>query len=380
MNFPIELIENTDTPVYCYDTALLERTLTAIKAASDYPGYIVHYAIKANHNPEILKIVSRHLQGADVVSGGEIRAALEAGFKPERIMFAGVGKTDAEIRFALESGIGILNVESEPELDVIEEIASANGIVAPVALRINPDVEAHTHHYITTGLPENKFGIDKSRVLDVAKRCAASEHLDFKGLHFHIGSQITDFAPYAILCDRINAILDLLESEGIRAKSVNVGGGIGIDYDNPDENSISDFKKFFDTIHANLRQRDGQEVHFELGRSVVGQCGWLITRVLYVKSTANKRFAIVDAGMTDLIRPALYQAVHRIENLTSQSERTEVYDVVGPVCESTDTFGEDVPMRETRRGDIVAIKSAGAYGEAMAMTYNCRKLPRSLFF
>lgn len=365
------------TPFYYYDVKLLDATIDSVKQSSNFPGFHVHYAVKANSNPEILKRIAASGLGADTVSLGEIKAAIDAGFPAPKIVFAGVGKTDEEISVALEYGIGCFNAESEPEIEAIETIAKKLGKKAPVALRVNPEIDAHTHHYITTGLAENKFGIAMSMLDKAIELCVESEWIDFKGLHFHIGSQVTDLAPFRILCDRIN---DLQKKyNALEIPSINVGGGLGIDYDDPDKHPIPDFEEYFKIFHENLKLRPGQQVHFELGRAIVAQCGSLITRVTYVKEGVDKKFIIVDGGMTALIRPALYQAHHKIENLTSTSPEEERYDVVGPICESSDTFGTDELLPLTKRGDLIAMRSAGAYGEVMASGYNCRALPGSLF-
>lgn len=375
-NFPIDLFRNEETPFYYYDLSLLRKTLSELRSAADYPGFKVHYALKANVNPEVLQIIAKSGLGADTVSGGEISAAIRSGFPAEKIVFAGVGKTDSEIEMAIKSGIGCFNVESEPELLAIRNICRRLEMTAPVALRVNPEIDAHTHHYITTGLAENKFGIPMESVDYILKLIKESPELEFRGFHFHIGSQITINEPFKVLCDRINSLQE--KYSDLHIASLNVGGGLGIDYDNPDTHPIPDFKGYFETFHKYLRLRPGQELHFELGRSVVAQCGSLISRVVYVKEGLNKKFVILDAGMTALIRPALYQAYHKIENLTSDSEQKETYDVVGPICESSDTFAEGEKLPETRRGDIMAIRSAGAYGEIMASGYNCRPLPNSI--
>lgn len=376
---PTEILKNHDTPFYYYDLEVLRRTLELIKSSSDYPGYHVHYALKANVNPVILRVVADYGLGADTVSGGEIVRALGTGFAPHSIVFAGVGKSDREIALALRSGIGCFNVESSEELARIEELAREVGETANVALRVNPDVDAHTHHYITTGLAENKFGIGMDMLEPIIQHCINSENINFQGLHFHIGSQITTLEPFRILCERINGLQEYYESRGILFASINVGGGLGIDYDDPDANPIPDFRSYFEVFHRYLQLRPGQELHFELGRSIVGQCGSLISRVLYVKSGRTKKFVILDAGFTELIRPALYGAYHKIQNLTSHSDIMDKYDIVGPICESSDTFGTDVLLPEPRRGDIIALRSAGAYGEVMASQYNCRTLPKSIF-
>lgn len=377
-NFPIAEFENQRTPFYFYDIELLRKTLDEIKRYSNYPGYHVHYAIKANVNPVILEEIRKAGLGVDCVSGGEVETALNAGFAANKIVFAGVGKSDWEIELGLAHDIECFNVESLPELEVIQEIAARMGKVARIALRVNPNIDAHTHHYITTGLAENKFGINLEKldeIIDVAKMMP---NVELQGLHFHIGSQITINDPFKLLSEKINELQAKYAEKGISFKTINVGGGLGIDYDNPNENPIPDFKGYFDTFKQNLKLSEGQEVHFELGRSVVGQCGSLITRVLYVKEGTEKKFAIVDAGFTELIRPALYQAHHNIENLTSDGD-VEKYDVVGPICESSDCFAENEMLPKMRRGDIIAIRSAGAYGEIMASQYNCRKLPKSFY-
>ncbi|MDE6578187.1 MAG: diaminopimelate decarboxylase [Muribaculaceae bacterium] len=375
--FPLDRLNEEQTPFYYYDLHLLDETLEAVKKASSYPNFYVHYAVKANSNPEILTRIAASGLGADTVSLGEIRAAITAGFPAPKIVFAGVGKTDEEIITALQDGIGCFNVESAAELEVIEEIAASMGVKAPVALRVNPEIDAHTHHYITTGLAENKFGIALTAVKDLVDKCVKSESLDFRGFHFHIGSQITDFTPFKILCERINSLQE--QFADIDIPTINVGGGLGIDYDAPDENPIPDFESYFSIFHENLKLRPGQQVHFELGRAIVAQCGSLITKVVFVKEGVGKKFVIVDGGMTALIRPALYQAHHKIENISSTSEIEEKYDVVGPICESSDVFGEDEVLPLTKRGDLIALRSAGAYGEIMASSYNCRPLPGSVF-
>ena len=377
--FPIETFAQTRTPFYFYDLNLLQATLTEIKQNTSQPHIHVHYAIKANANPEILKVIKENGFGVDCVSGGEVEAALNAGFTADKIVFAGVGKSDWEIELGLDNNISCFNVESAAELDVIQEIAQIKGKTARVALRVNPNVDAHTHHYITTGLAENKFGISLDMLESVIERCIVSPNIELLGLHFHIGSQITEIHPFERLCQRVNELQDKYEAQGIKFSSINVGGGLGIDYNNPDENPIPNFKAYFDTFEQHLKLRPGQQLHFELGRSIVGQCGSLITKVLYVKEGIAKKFAIVDAGFTELIRPALYQAHHKIENLTSNSTETHKYDVVGPICESSDRFGEAEILPTTNRGDLIALRSAGAYGEIMASQYNCRKLPQSIY-
>lgn len=374
--FPLDKFKETETPFYYYDTALLRDTLRAINdEAGRHEGFCVHYAVKANANPKLLNVICQAGLGADCVSGGEIAAAVNAGFAPGKIVFAGVGKSDKEINFALDKDIFCFNVESVPELGVINELAGRKGKAARVAFRINPDVGAHTHANITTGLAENKFGIAMGDMEDVIGMACGMTNVEFVGLHFHIGSQILDMGDFAALCNRINDLQNRLEASHINVAHINVGGGLGVDYTHPDKVPVPDFKAYFGTYARLLKLRKGQKLHFELGRSVVAQCGSLVSRVLYVKQGAVKRFAIIDAGMTDLIRPALYQAYHKIENLTGDGPMT-TYDVVGPICESSDVFAKAVDVVECRRGDLLAIRSAGAYGEIMASQYNCRPLPK----
>lgn len=374
-----EIFEGVKTPFYYYDKELLERTLDEIEACTAGTPMRVHYAIKANSEPEILRIISARGFGADCVSGNEIELATECGFDPKKIYYAGVGKTDDEILTGLRNGIGCFNIESIEEIDILEEIAAEEGKTATVALRVNPNIDAHTHEYITTGLKENKFGIDMRLLEEAVRKVKESESLDLGGLHFHIGSQITISEPFKILCERINELKTKLRLDGVELRFFNVGGGLGIDYDNPDENPIPDFRTYFDTILSNLDLDEGQEVHCELGRAIVGQCGSLISRVVLVKQGHDKSFAIVDAGMSDLIRPALYGAHHKIENISANpGSPIKTYDVVGPICESSDIFGKDEALPETKRGDLIAFRSAGAYGSAMASRYNMRDLPGAL--
>ena len=366
------------TPFYYYDIALLQATLDAIRhEIALHPNYHVHYALKANANPRLLEVIQQAGLGADCVSVGEVQRAIEAGFPADKVVYAGVGKSDREILLALQHDIFCFNVESIPELQVINELAEREGKVARVCLRINPDVEAHTHTHIVTGMAENKFGIALADMMTVVEMVNELPHVSFEGLHFHIGSQITNMQDYVALCQRVNEIQYQLNKHGIYPSVINVGGGLGIDYQSPENHPIANFKAYFQVFTQHLHLRAEQSLHFELGRSVVAQCGSLITQVLYVKQAATKQFAIVDAGMTELIRPALYQAKHKIVNLTSQSDKMEKYDVVGPICESSDVFDKDIQLPTTKRGDLIAIRSAGAYGESMASTYNCRPLPKS---
>ena len=375
--FPVNKFRELETPFYYYDVNVLRETLSCInKEAGKYNNFCVHYAVKANANHKILTIIRENGLGADCVSGGEIRAAVKAGFPTNKIVYAGVGKTDWEINLGLDYDIFCFNVESVPELEIINELAATKGKVARVAFRINPNVGAHTHANITTGLAENKFGIsmeDMDRVIDMAETLP---NVKFVGLHFHIGSQIVDMGDFVALCNRVNELQEKLYARQIIVEHINVGGGLGIDYPHPNRQPIPNFAEYFSTYHKHLKLRPQQTLHFELGRAVVGQCGSLISKVIYVKQGTNKQFAILDAGMTDLIRPALYQAYHKIENITSD-EAIETYDVVGPICESSDVFGKAIDLNKVHRGDLFALRSAGAYGEIMASAYNCRTLPQA---
>jgi len=374
--FPTAKFQDIQTPFYYYDTELLRETLRVINSeAQKHEGFCVHYAVKANANPRILRIIREAGLGADCVSGGEIEASVKAGFPSSKIVFAGVGKSDWEINLGLDNDIFCFNVESIPELEVINELAAAKGKVARVAFRLNPNVGAHTHANITTGLAENKFGIDMRDMLKVIEEAQSMANVKVVGLHFHIGSQILDMGDFEALCNRVNELQMELERHQIQVEHINVGGGLGVDYQHPNRVSIPDFKSYFDTYAKKLKLRPGQTLHFELGRAVVAQCGSLITRTLYIKKGSVKKFAIVDAGFTDLIRPALYQAYHKIENISSEEE-PDTYDVVGPICESTDVFAKQIDLNRTHRGNLLAIRSAGAYGEIMASQYNCRRLPK----
>jgi len=390
----ISRFNKLETPFYYYDLGLLRQTLEACKTASDRYGFHVHYAMKANFNPKVVQTIQSYGFGADCVSGNEVTTAIANGFDKGRVVFAGVGKSDKEINTALDVDIFCFNVESVQELHIINDLAKAKNKVARVAIRINPNVDAHTHHFITTGLDENKFGINGWQLSDVAETLRKCTSLKFVGIHFHIGSQITDMEVYRSLCIRINEMQDWFEDHGFQIKVLNTGGGLGVDYHNPDTNSIPDFEAYFKVFKDFLNIKPGQEVHFELGRALVAQSASLVSRVLYVKNGQKKNFLILDAGMTELIRPMLYQAYMKIENLSRKSEvgsrKSEVrsqatqdlrlkYDVVGPICESTDCFQKDVELPESFRGDLVAIRTAGAYGEVMASRYNLRDAIGSVY-
>lgn len=376
--FPVEKFAALETPFYYYDIDLLHKTLNIIKKETENKPYHIHYAVKANTNPRILKEIAACGFGADCVSGNEILHALACGFPAEKIVFAGVGKTDKEIAIGLDNNIFCFNVESLPELERIDFLATQKGKIAHIALRINPDVDAHTHKYITTGLTENKFGMNEQDIPAAMQLIDTSAHLTLIGLHFHIGSQITDLSSFENLCVRAMEVQHRFNEKGIVLKMINVGGGLGINYHHPNHCPIADFESYFRVFERYLKLQDGQTLHFEPGRSLVASCGTLVSRVIYVKQGINKKFLIIDAGMNDLIRPALYQAFHHIENISSDKEYT-LYDVVGPVCESSDVFVKDMKLNAAQRGDLIAIRSAGAYGEVMASQYNCRELPKSYF-
>ena len=371
-----------ETPFYYYDLNLLQKTVTACKNAAAPYGYHVHYALKANFNTRVLQVVQAAGMGADCVSGNEVKAAIAHGFDQGKVVFAGVGKSDREINAALDADIFCFNVESVQELLVINDLAAAKNKTARVAIRINPNVDAHTHHYITTGLEENKFGINTWQLEDVIFTLKSCDNLEFIGLHFHVGSQITNLDVFKKLCEKVNELHNWFDHQDMPVKVLNVGGGLGVDYYNPDESPIVDFESFFKIFNDNLLVKAGQEVHFELGRALVAQSASLIARVLYVKNGQKKNFLVLDAGMTELIRPMLYQAYHHIENLTKQdapADATLNYDVVGPICESTDCFRTDLALPESHRGDLVAIRTAGAYGEVMASGYNLRDKVQSVY-
>lgn len=383
MKFPITTFEKLETPFYAYDIGLLKQTLDEVnKCLASHPSFRVHYAVKANNNGDIMDIVSRygHL-GADCVSIGEVEWAYKSGIKPENMVYSGVGKTDSEIFRAMDLGIGCFNVESFAELENINRIALESGKKANVALRINPDIDAHTHPNITTGTYEDQFGIPLVQIEGIMEKALKMDGIFLKGIHFHIGSQITDMEPFRRLVDTVNATIDFWECRGVEFQWINVGGGLGIDYENPDKHPIADFESYFSTFEG-INFRKNQQLHFELGRAIVAQCGSLVSHVLYIKPGVNKTFAIIDAGFNDLVRPALYEARHKIDILTVGKDTglKLKYDVVGPICESTDCFTKAEELPELRRGDMIAFRSAGAYGESMASTYNMRPLIRSFMF
>lgn len=376
--FPVEKFQSIKTPFYYYDLQLLRKTLEEIKTHGLSKGFHVHYALKANFNFRILQLIREAGLGVDCVSGKEIERAIEAGFKPEQIAFAGVGKTDEEIITGLKHDIFSFNCESLQELEILNDLAKKAGKIANVSIRLNPNVEAKTHKYITTGLNENKFGINPEHFSRLFELLPKLDSIQLTGIHFHIGSQIRGLKPFTDLCKKVNLVQGRFEEENIKLTHVNVGGGYGINYEDPDGEPHPDFKSFFNLFENKLELREGQQVHFELGRSIVGQCGNLISKVLFIKEGITTNFAVIDAGMTELIRPALYQAAHNVDVLTS-NRKEKTYDVVGPICETSDTFRKGISIPEVKRGDLVAIRSAGAYGEVMSSRYNLREKVKAYY-
>ena len=373
------------TPFYYYDIDLFRRTVDKVAELSGRTGIQVHYSLKANSDRRLNEMISSRGLGADCVSGDEIDFAVSCGYDPKKIFFAGVAKSDKEICQAFQVGIGAFVVESLEEIEIVSDIARRLGRKAPMSLRINPNIDPHTHHYITTGLYEDKFGISDRSFDEAVAMVKDNPYIDFYGLQFHIGSQILEVSDVVKLeCEKVNEIVALFESIGLEVRNIDLGGGLGIDYDDPDGNPMADFETWFRTIDETLVRRPDQTVHVEPGRSLVAQSGSLITEVLYVKKGENRRFLMVDAGMNDLIRPALYGAYHKIENLTAHYEDGDgrgcrVYDVVGPVCESSDCFGKERALAKSHRGDRIAIRSAGAYGQVMASRYNMRPFAPSVY-
>lgn len=378
----VSKFKNIPTPFYYYDMDVLKQTLSKVKEESEQYGFHVHYALKANANNKILQTIRSYNIGADCVSGNEVKKALECGFSTTDIVFAGVGKSDAEINLALDANIFCFNCESLQEMEVINQLAAAKGKTASIALRINPNVNANTHKYITTGLEENKFGINLWELENVIKALKGLKNIKLIGLHFHIGSQITDLTAFKTLCLKVNEIQQWFVTHKVTIENINVGGGLGVNYHEPDAHKIADFTAYFKLFKEFLELQPNQKVHFELGRSISAQCGNLISKVLYIKKGVNTNFAILDAGMTELMRPALYQAYHKIENITKQTQgKTQdlKYDVVGPICESSDCFGKAVELPETERGDVFAIRTAGSYGEVMSSAYNLRDRVKAVY-
>jgi diaminopimelate decarboxylase len=369
------LAEEVGTPFYCYSTATLVRHYQVFAAAfADVPA-LVCYAVKANSNQAVLRTLARLGAGMDVVSGGELLRAQRAGVPPERITFSGVGKTPAEMALALDAGIHCFNVESEPELYALSAVAMARGKVARVALRLNPDVDAHTHHKISTGSAETKFGIPMSRARDVYAEAAKLPGLAVAGVDMHIGSQITDLSPFEEAFSRLARCVADLCTDGHTIDHIDLGGGLGIPYTAGEDPASYHPDRYAAIVRRHLGHLDCQLV-FEPGRLIVGNAGILVTRVLYVKAGADKTFVIVDAAMNDLVRPTLYDAHHDMipVQVPTPGTPTITADVVGPVCETGDYLALDRAMPQTVAGDLIAILSAGAYGAVQAGTYNTRLL------
>ena len=365
------------TPAYVYSRAAIESAFGEFARAAAGRRVLICYALKANSSLAIVDLLGRAGAGFDIVSGGELKRVIAAGGDPRRVVFSGVGKSEAEIRLALEHRVRCFNVESASELRRLSAIASATGLSAPVSLRVNPDVDARTHPYISTGLRENKFGIAHDAAVQAYREAASLPGLKVVGIDCHIGSQITELTPFVAAVDKVIELVSVLAREGIALQHVDLGGGLGIRYDAerpPSPGAMLD--AVFERIDASPPVR-GLEVMFEFGRSIVGNAGLLLTRVEYLKTNGPKRFAVVDAAMNDLLRPALYEAFHRIVPVARRGEPAALYDVVGPVCESGDWLGRDRTL-SIREGDLLAILSAGAYGMAMSSNYNTRPRPPEL--
>ncbi|HEX22283.1 MAG TPA: diaminopimelate decarboxylase [Chromatiales bacterium] len=362
------IAEQVGTPCYVYSRATFERHWRAFDEVFTGYDHLVCYAVKANANLAVLNLLARLGSGFDIVSGGELARVLAAGGDARKVVFSGVGKLEWEMRRALEVGIRCFNVESEAELETLNRVAGDMGRRAPLSLRVNPDVDAQTHPYISTGLKENKFGIDINAVEAVYRRAAGMANIEVLGVDCHIGSQLCEVSPIVDALDRLLALIDRLADQGIHLRHVDVGGGLGIAYNGEAPPSPADYAE---AILAPLRER-GLEIVMEPGRAIAGNAGVLLTRVNYLKPGAEKHFAIIDAAMNDLMRPALYQAWQAIVPVVPRSEgETRVYDVVGPVCETGDFLGKDRELT-IEAGDLLAVRSAGAYGFTMSSNYNTR--------
>ena len=359
------------TPFYFYDLDLLDKTILSLKESLEL-NYNVYYAIKANNNSKIIKLINDHNLGIDAVSGEEINKSLNCKINPKKIVFAGVGKTKEEIILAIKKKIYLFNCESFDEVKLIDKISNELNVTTEIAIRLNPNIDSRTHKYIKTGMFDTKFGIQIDHLSDILEKIKNLKNIDLKGYHFHLGSQIDDLNVFVKLSKVSNEINNYLKNNKFIIRDINLGGGLGISYKEPDLNLIPDFRSYFNVFKKNLICFDNQKVHFELGRSIVGQCGSLFSRILYLKKSFNKNFIIIDAGMTELIRPALYNAHHHIDNLSS-IEKEIKYDIVGPLCESSDTFAKDYYLNESKIGDLIVIRSSGAYGEVMSSNYNLRK-------
>ncbi len=366
-----KIAEEVGTPCYVYSRATFERHYTHMDKALGCMDHVICFAVKANSNLSVLRLLAELGAGADVVSGGEMFRALESGIPADKIVFAGNGKTERELRQAIENGIMMINVDSESELRLLERVAESMDAVAPVALRVNPDVDPKTHPYISTGLKKNKFGVSIDRAIECYRRAAASSHLDIVGIHSHIGSQITEVEPFVESVSKLSDLALKLGDEGIKLRYIDLGGGIGITYRNEDPLT---YEKYAQSI-APYIERAGCSLVVEPGRSISGNAGILLTRVLYVKEGETKTFVVVDAAMNDLMRPSLYDSYHAIVPVTEKTgSDTFVVDVVGGICESGDFLARDREIPRVAEGDLLAVMSAGAYGSSMSSTYNSRPL------
>jgi len=366
-----KLAERFGTPLYVYSRSSLTGALAAWNAAYDWAPHRVCYAVKANASGAILRLFASLGAGADIVSGGEMLAALRAGFPPEAIVFAGVGKTDAELTLGLEKGVGDFNVESEEEVHRLSRLATSLGRTARISLRVNPDIDARSHPYISTGLRQSKFGVDIGDAAALVRRLVSLPSVEVRGLHFHIGSQITEIEPIEAAARELVELARTLLAEGIPLRFIDLGGGLGIDYEGCGVPSPSDLGQRLRPILENLPL----EIVLEPGRSLVAASGVLLTRVVLIKEHGGKRFVVVDAGMNDLIRPALYEAYHRIEPVEERVVPMATVDVVGPICETGDFLALDREMPEVEVGDLLAVRDAGAYCFSMASNYNMRPRP-----
>ncbi|GLT19017.1 diaminopimelate decarboxylase [Vibrio zhanjiangensis] len=363
-----ELAERYGTPLYVYSRATLERHWNAFdKSVGEHP-HLVCYAVKANSNLGVLNALARLGSGFDIVSGGELERVIAAGGEPSKVVFSGVGKTAQEMKRALELGIKCFNVESEPELERLNQVAGELGVKAPISLRINPDVDANTHPYISTGLRDNKFGIAFDRAPAVYEFAQSLEHLDIQGIDCHIGSQLTDIEPFIDATDRLLALIDGLKTQGINIKHLDVGGGLGVIYRDELPPQPSDYAK---ALLGRLKNHQDLELIFEPGRAIAANAGVLLTKVEFLKHTEHKNFAIIDAAMNDLMRPALYQAWQDIVPVVPRAGETVTYDLVGPICETGDFLGKDRSLA-IAENDLLAVRSAGAYGFVMSSNYNTR--------
>lgn len=362
------LAEQYGTPLYVYSRATLERHWKAFDSAVGQHPHLVCYAVKANSNLGVLNTLARLGSGFDIVSGGELERVIAAGGDAKKVVFSGVGKTPAEMKRALELGIKCFNVESEPELERLNKVAGELGVIAPISLRINPDVDAKTHPYISTGLRDNKFGIAFDRAPEVYKFAQSLPNLNVQGIDCHIGSQLTDIEPFIDATDRLLTLIDDLKSQGIDIRHLDVGGGLGVVYRDELPPQPSDYAK---ALLGRLENHQELELIFEPGRAIAANAGILLTRVEFLKHTEHKNFAIIDAAMNDLMRPALYQAWQDIVPVSPREGEAQTYDLVGPICETGDFLGKDRAL-VLQEGDLLAVRSAGAYGFVMSSNYNTR--------